>query len=61
MQSDVLIAVIAMDSGLSVADYRASATGNILSYDAMRSILGETVQAIRPMLTSNYRHCHPDY
>lgn len=52
VQSDVLIAVTAMDSGLSVADYRASATGNILSYDAMRSILGETVQAIRPMLTS---------
>lgn len=52
MQDDVLIAITPLDSGLSLDSYCSGSTGDTLSYAAMRSILGETVQAIRPMLSS---------
>lgn len=50
LQSGVLLAVMPLDNGLSVTDYLTGA-GNVLSHDAMRSIVGETLQGIRPMLS----------
>ncbi|MBT1169820.1 virulence factor MviN [Bifidobacterium sp. SO4] len=50
LQSGVLLAVMPLDNGLSVTDYLTGA-GNVLSHDAMRSIIGETLQGIRPMLS----------
>ncbi|KAA8826019.1 murein biosynthesis integral membrane protein MurJ [Bifidobacterium myosotis] len=52
MQAGVLLAVMPLDRGLSVSEYLAGA-GNVLSHDAMRSIIGETMQAIRPMLAGS--------
>lgn len=45
MDHDVLIVIMQLDNGLSLRNYFAGAAGNILSYDAMRSILGECIDA----------------
>lgn len=52
-QAEVMLVITPLDEGLSLTDYFAGAAGSMLSYDAMRSVIGETIEAIRPMIGGN--------
>ncbi|NMM94813.1 virulence factor MviN [Bifidobacterium oedipodis] len=52
-QAEVMLVITPLDEGLSLTDYFAGAAGSLLSYDAMRSIVGETIEAIRPIIDGN--------
>ncbi|WP_258231410.1 murein biosynthesis integral membrane protein MurJ [Bifidobacterium sp. UTCIF-36] len=55
-QGDVLLVITPVDDGRSLSDYLATKASSPLSYQAMRSIIGELSEVLRPMLfgvTSN--------
>ncbi|MBT1163030.1 lipid II flippase MurJ [Bifidobacterium felsineum] len=49
-QDDVLLVITPVDSGKSLTEYLAGKATSPLSYNAMRSIIGELAEAVRPML-----------
>jgi putative peptidoglycan lipid II flippase len=51
LQANVLIAITPLDAGLSLTEYLSGVAGSTLSYNAMRAIVGECVDALRPMHT----------
>ena len=53
---DVLVLVTTEDAGLSLTDYLQGRTGRILSYEAIRSIVGETLDTIQMMLARGVEH-----
>ena len=53
---EALILVTAEDAGLSLTDYLQGATGRILSYEAIRSIMGETLDAMQLALARGVDH-----
>lgn len=49
-QGDSMLVITPVDSGKSLTEYISAHSGNPLSFTAMRSIIGELSEAIRPML-----------
>lgn len=53
---DVAVVITQLDAGVSLADYLRGRTRNVLSYDAIRSIMGETVGAVIAMQREAIHH-----
>lgn len=53
---DAALIITQLDAGLSLTHYLKSSTGRILSFNAMRSIMGETTQAVRTLLSQGLTH-----
>ncbi|RSX57452.1 murein biosynthesis integral membrane protein MurJ [Bifidobacterium samirii] len=53
---DVLVLVTAEDAGLSLTDYLQGRTGRVLSYEAIRAIVGETLDAVQLLLARGVEH-----
>ena len=53
---DVALVITQLDSGISLSDYLSSPAVQPLSYEAMRSILGEVLEALRVLQQNNLTH-----
>lgn len=53
---DVALVITQLDSGISLSDYLSNPAMQPLSYEAMRSILGEVLEALRVLQQNNLTH-----
>lgn len=52
----VCVVITQLDAGLSLTDYFAGAAGKTLSFDGMKSVLGETTQSMMRLLSAGLNH-----